>query len=424
MNYFSAKLISMAQIIPLLIAVGCTNANVQTNSGRDAEWKALFNGKNLDGWQVQGGFAKYQVEDGTIVGTTVKGSPNTFLCTKEQYGDFELEFEVNVDPQLNSGVQIRSHIYKKDITTWVERNNKRVERLRKAGVVYGYQVEISNEQGGASGGIWDESRGAIWLYDASKNPAENKAFKDNKWNKYRVVCVGDWVRTWINGVPCADFRDPADQIGLIGLQVHSFGGKTPAQVSWRNIRIKDMGRHVWKPLFDGKSLEGWHTLPGGQWKVSDGIIEGSNASSEKQHGLLVSDKRYGDFTVRLKFKALKGNSGFYFRADKVGSGVGVHGFQAEIDATSDVGGLYDTGGRGWVVKPDSEEIKKWFKPEQWNQMAVSAHGRRIVVHVNNNKSAELSNDEGRLEGHLAFQLHGGQDVHVMFKDIEILLPKK
>jgi hypothetical protein len=108
----------------------------------------------------------------------------------------------------------------------------------------------------------------------------------------------------------------------------------------------------------------------------------------------------------------------------VGGGVGVHGFQAEIDASNDVGGLYETGGRAWVVQPSAEDVATWFKPQEWNEMVVSAHGRRIVVHVNGCKTAELKNDKGRLKGHLALQLHCGQDMHVMFKDIEILSPKK
>jgi len=180
----------------------------------------------------------------------------------------------------------------------------------------------------------------------------------------------------------------------------------------------------WESLFDGKSLDGWHTLPGGKWRVQNGVIVGTSSKAEKRHGLLVSDKRYGDFTARLKFKVAKGNSGFYFRVDKVESNVGVHGFQAEIDMGDEVGGLYETGGRAWVVKPKPEEVKKYFKPQQWNQMTVSAHGRHIVVHVNGHKTAELTNDPGRLQGRLALQLHGGQDMNVMFKDIEILVPKK
>jgi len=414
MNRFTRKLASWVQVVLVFAAFGYLLAEEK------AEWKPLFDGKTLDGWEVKSGFAKYHVEDGTIVGTTVEGSPNTFLCTQKMYGDFELEFEVKVDPTLNSGVQIRSHAYEKDTTIQVSAAGRKKERIHQAGRVYGYQVEISSEKTGASGGIYDEARQGIWLYDVSKDQITSKAFKDNQWNKFRVVCIGDSIKTWVNAVPCADLRDPVDQTGFIGLQVHSFKGKQPAQVRWRNIRIKELGQHVWKPLFDGKSLNGWHIIPGGKWEVRDGVIEGSNVKTDKRHGLLVSDKRYGDFVVRLSFKAVKGNSGLYFRADKVEGSVGVNGFQAEIDEAKDVGGLYETGGRAWVVQPSAEDVAKWFKPQDWNQMAVSAHGRRIVVHVNGQKTAELSNDQGRLEGHLALQLHGGQDVQVMFKDIEIL----
>lgn len=421
MNSFSKRVIVLVIGVLLLAAFSSTSASAEVNGGG---WKSLFDGKTLDGWEVRGGFAKYRAENREIVGTTVEGSPNTFLCTKKQYGDFFLEFEVKCDPRLNSGVQIRSHVYKKDTTLEVWRRGQKRKAVHKAGHVYGYQVEISSERTGSSGGIWDEARKSMWLYNARDDAKASKAFKDNQWNKFRIECKGDSIKTWINGVPCTDLRDPVDQAGFIGLQVHSVRSDEPLEVRWRNIRIKDLGRRVWKPLFDGKTLKGWHALPGGKWEVSDGAIVGTSASSESRHGLLVSDKSFGDFTIRLKFKAIKGNSGFYFRADEVGSGVGVHGFQAEIDASKDVGGLYETGGRAWVVQPSAEDVATWFKPQEWNQMTVSAHGRRVVVHVNGRKTAELKNDKGRLKGHLGLQLHGGQEMHVMFRDIEILLSKK
>jgi hypothetical protein len=181
-----------------------------------------------------------------------------------------------------------------------------------------------------------------------------------------------------------------------------------------------------RPLFDGKSLEGWHTIPGGEWKVEDGVIVGRNKASEPRHGHLVSDEQYGDFTVRLKFKSIRGNSGLYFRIEKVPGDVGVKGFQAEIDPANDIGGLYETHGRAWVVKPTPEEVKKYFKPGDWNEMTVDAQGKNITVTVNGVKTAELKGDPGRTTGYLALQLHGGQDVEVYFKDLEIAgkpLPK-
>lgn len=175
----------------------------------------------------------------------------------------------------------------------------------------------------------------------------------------------------------------------------------------------------WKPLFNGKTLKGWHALPGGQWKVVNGIIVGTSEKSDPNHGLLVSDKIYKDFDLRVKFLVEKGNSGLYFRVKEIGGPYGVEGFQAEIHPSESVGGLYETGGRGWVVEPDSNDVKKWNKPGEWNTMTVSAKGKSVTVHVNGYKTAEIHNDPGRTEGHIALQLHGEQDMLVSFKDVEI-----
>ena len=172
------------------------------------------------------------------------------------------------------------------------------------------------------------------------------------------------------------------------------------------------------PLWDGKTLSGWHIIGKGTWEIAEGAIHATHPKTEKEFGHLVTDKVYKDFTVRLKFKALKGNSGLYFRIEEKGAS-GVSGFQAEIDATKDVGGLYETNGRAWVVKPTPEEVKKWFKPGEWNEMTVSAHGGHIIVTVNGIKTAELTNDPGRTEGRIALQVHANLECDVWFKDIEI-----
>ena len=175
------------------------------------------------------------------------------------------------------------------------------------------------------------------------------------------------------------------------------------------------------PLFDGKTFAGWHKQGGGEWTIDkDGTLVGRHERKEPRHGHLITNKVYKDFTIRFSYRSIKGNSGFYFRVDEVGGNVGVHGFQAEIDPTASPGGLYETGGRGWVAQPSAEFAKKHFKPGQWNEMTVSARGRHIVVHVNGHRSAELKDDPGRLQGHIALQLHGGADVEVHFKDIVIL----
>ena len=218
------------------------------------EWTSLFDGKTLNGWSVHSGFAKYNVEDGAIVGTTVKGSPNTFLCTDREYGDFILEFEVALDPRLNSGVQIRSKIAEEEkVFVFGGREGKPRRRKVPPDRVYGYQVEIATEKRGSSGSIYDEARRAFMLASTTSDPAASKAFKDGQWNKFRIECKGDRIRTWINDVPCVDLRDGMTSRGIIGLQVHGVGKDATAyQVRWRNIRIQAEDQGVEPPVVSGR----------------------------------------------------------------------------------------------------------------------------------------------------------------------------
>ena len=175
-----------------------------------------------------------------------------------------------------------------------------------------------------------------------------------------------------------------------------------------------------KPIFDGKTLKGWTPAPGGKWEVKDGAIVGTSPKSERRHGILLTDKQYSNFVVKAKFRVLSGDSGFYFRAERVKSAVSVHGFQVEVDTSQETGGLYETGGRAWVHRPTAEVIKKRkYKKGEWTDLELSAIGRNIVVKINGVVSTELKNDKGRLKGHIGLQLHGGQVMHVEYKDIVI-----
>ncbi len=177
---------------------------------------------------------------------------------------------------------------------------------------------------------------------------------------------------------------------------------------------------TWKPLFNGVDLTGWHPVPGGKWVAVDGTILGTSPRSEPRHGLLMTDKRYKNFMVRAKFKVEKGDSGFYFRVEKTGTTVSVKGFQAEVDTSPEVGGLYETAIRAWVKRPDPELIKKIVKHGEWTDMLVTAIGDDLTVSLNGVTVTELLGDKKCLkEGHIALQLHGGQDMRVHFKDLAI-----
>ena len=199
-------------------------------------WISLFDGKSIDNWIVKGGTAKYHAENGMIVGTTVEGSKNTFLSTRRDYADFELQLDVLCDKELNSGVQIRSHVYEKATP-----QPSQPKRTREKGEVYGYQCEIATGDKCVCGNFWDEGRWTKWLDDLSKKPGACAAFKDGQWNTYRIVAQGDRIRSWVNGVPCADFRDTMDATGFIGLQVHTIkAGTGPYQVRFKNLNLREL----------------------------------------------------------------------------------------------------------------------------------------------------------------------------------------
>jgi len=171
-------------------------------------------------------------------------------------------------------------------------------------------------------------------------------------------------------------------------------------------------------LFDGKTLSGWEIIPGGEWSVKDGMIYGTQKKSEKRFGMLITKKQYSDFEVSLKYKAMNGNSGFYFRTAKTDQYV--KGLQAEIDSWgNNVGGLYETFGRDWTVVVSPKKVAAFYKKHDWNEMMVRAVGKDVSVYVNGVKTAELENDPSPTEGFFGFDLHGGMDMEVYFKDITI-----
>ena len=228
---------TVRQLILALTTSGLITAG-SAHAAEEAGFTPLFDGKSIDGWVQRGGEAKYRVEDGAVVGTTIPNTPNSFLCTPRDYSDFVLELEFKVDPALNSGVQFRSQFAPEGET--VESAGKKIKG-GKGGRVFGYQAEIDPSPRSYTGGIYDEGRRG-WLQDLKNNEAARKAFKAGEWNTYRIECRGDSLKTFVNGVPAADVTDEVNAKGFIALQVHGIGKrKETLEVRWRNIKIKELG---------------------------------------------------------------------------------------------------------------------------------------------------------------------------------------
>ncbi len=195
---------------------------------KKGELKDLFNGKDLSGFTQRNGTATYKVVDGTILGTTAKGSPNSFLCTDKKYGDFELVFEVKCHNRLNSGVQIRSKT----------KNDDPKERVNGPQV----EIEASGSKGAEAGYIYGEACYGWMTPDKDRKP--HKHFKDGEWNKYRVLAKGARIQVWVNGEQVSDLvHEKAYEShpkGFIGLQVHGVGNNGPFTVAWRNLKIREL----------------------------------------------------------------------------------------------------------------------------------------------------------------------------------------
>lgn len=206
-------------------------AAADPRSRRPGAWTRLLE-LPASAWMVRGGEATLEIDRSDprgpqLVGRTVPRTPNTFFTTVAEHGDFELTWEVKLDPRLNSGVQIRG-----EVLGGVD--------VREAGLA-GPQIEIDPSDRGWSGGIYDE-RGRGWLHPLSDAPAARRAFRPGQWNRFDVVATGPLVRTWINGVPAATLFDAMRLRGHIGFQVHGVGDVAePLEVRFRDVRLRPLG---------------------------------------------------------------------------------------------------------------------------------------------------------------------------------------
>ncbi len=404
----------------------------------DEDWTALFDGKTLDGWTVNGGHAKYAVEGGTIVGTTVDGSPNTFLC-KGDYKDFVLELEAKCDPRLNSGIQVRSHVYQK--------NDPDESNRKRAGVVYGPQCEIARKETGTAGRFYDEGRRGKWLDEIK--PEAKDAFNDDGWNRYRIVVQGDRYRSWVNGIAASDFTDDTDSSGFIGLQVHTIGrGEGPYQVRWRNVRIRELkpGEGVFastppegfKAVFNGRDLTGWEGSPS-YWSVEDGCLTGKADGTLRFNRFLTwRGGTLRNFELRVKVKVSpRGNSGLQYRGTErpdLGESV-VTGYQCDVVANlpDSNGMLYEERGRRILAHTGEKVVidpqgQPWvvgqfplraFRPGEWHDYRVVAEGNHYRHWIDGHPTVDVIDldEKGRkLEGVLAVQVHVGPPMTIQYRD--------
>lgn len=425
-----------------------------------SQWENLVK-KDLSNWTQLNGTAPFVVKKGVITGTTVLDSPNSFLCSKLNYGNFILEYDFMVDTSMNSGVQVRSE--------------SKADYMN--GRVHGYQIEIDPSPRAWTGGIYDEARRG-WLYTLDKNPEGKKAFKNNTWNHVRVEAIGNSLRTWVNSIPCADVIDDMTPSGFIALQVHAIGkeqARVGEKIMWKNIRIisknpekyttpyspvipqisylnnKLTDREVkegWKLLWDGKTLNGWRTArstsaPATGWEIKDGTLSVLDSREQpKRSGDIYTTDKYKNFELIVDFKYVKGaNSGIKYFAGEVQKDGTLSSVGCEYQVLDDLNhpdaklgingnrtlsGLYD------LITPKN---KRDNGIDNWNRATIIVTGNHVEHWLNGFKTVEYErgNDEWRklvqtskfkdikgfgeaAEAYIQLQDHGN---HVSYKNIKI-----
>jgi len=452
----------MKKILALCFVL--TTFLVTLTHAQSSTWTPIFDGKTLTGWHQLGGNARFDVQEGAIVGYTVPNTPNSFLVTDQEYGDFSLIMEVKIeDTTSNSGIQFRSH--------WDRSANG------GKGKVFGYQYELDPSSRRWTGGIYDEGR-RDWLYPLSLNPAAQGQFKLNQYNVIRIECVGDEIRTWINEVPAAYLVDMMDYQGFIALQVHAIQKQEQAgqKIYFRRINVKPISKFTsryargvyvmstvpnflteyethngWKLLFNGENSKGWRgaykdAFPATGWEINDGSLT-VLSSQGKEGGVggdIVTLEQFKAFDLSFEFKLTPGaNSGVkYFvtlKEHNEGSAIGLE-YQVLDDSLHPDAKLGREGDRTMASLYDlikADKTPRFIHPiGQWNTGRIVVFPNNHVVHYLNGIKV-LEYDRGSKafrdlvaeskykiwpnfgeapEGHILLQDHGNE---VSFRSIKL-----
>ena len=171
-------------------------------------------------------------------------------------------------------------------------------------------------------------------------------------------------------------------------------------------------------LFNGEDLGGWTIYGTELWFVEDGDLV-CESGPDKEYGYLGTDKFYKDFELTLEFKQESdGNSGVFIRSTV--DGTKISGWQVEVAPPGlHTGGVYESYGRGWLIKPDPEK-EKYLKEGEWNSMKIRAVGSKLTSWLNGHEMITIDDaDIGAGEGSIVLQIHSGDNLKVRWRKLEV-----
>jgi hypothetical protein len=387
-----------------------------------AGFTPLFNGKNLDGWHgwaihAKGAspadFAKLSLEEKQAKiaewnadakkhwsvenGELVNDGHGAYLATEKEYGDIELLIDYKTVPKADSGIYLRNT---PQVQIW---------DTTKEGGKWDRQADKG------SGGLFNNSKGApgqVPLVHADKPFGE--------WNRFRIIQVGERTTVYLNGKLVVDHarmenywdrKRPLPAKGKILLQTH--GG----EIRWKNLFIREIpseeanailaakGSEGYRPIFDGKSFDGWDG-PIANYEIVDGAIR----CKPGKGGTIFTKETYDDFSVRLEYKLPPGgNNGLAIRYPGQGDGayVGMCEIQILDDNSPKYAKLDPRQYNGSAYGKIAAE-RGYLRPTgEWNFMEVTVQGSKIQVELNGTRI--LDGDLSQVQEFMGNSKHPGKD---------------
>ena len=415
-----------------LVAAACNPANdVRDEAGAvpntltpdeaEAGWELLFDGETTSGWRGYGrenfpdtGWA---VIDGALVVGATATDPDVAvggdIVTTESFADFDLRFEFMLSDVANSGVLYRV-IEKEGAAIW--HNAPEYQVLDDDAYLEMGTMDMNTHLTGDNYDL--HASGPKTLH----GPGE--------WNSGRIRVQGELVEHWLNGEKTVEYElgsseweemvasskfSPYPEYGAagsgpIGLQDHG------RKVWFRSIRIRRLEPVA---LFNGDDLGGWTVHGTELWYVEEGELV-CESGPDAAYGYLATEDTFRDFDLTLDFKQeADGNSGVFFRSSV--EGTVVNGWQAEVAPPGlHTGGIYESYGRGWLVRPEPE-LDRALRMGEWNTMRVRAEGSRVRTWLNGVAMVDFEDDRiGAGDGSIALQIHDGGGIKVRWRDIRVV----
>jgi len=398
----------------LILVLSLSNCNIKDQasvSDPDSTYISIFNGENLDGWQVSPN-AIAKADSGVIHLSNDNSGRHGFLLSEKTYQNFKLKFDFLCPPSNNSGLLLRYNSLDDESDAY-----------------NGYEVNIFNVQDtqNPSGSIMNLSRS---FYPDEFNP--------NTWNHMEITAQGDYISVSINGIKVNEIHDRRSLSGKIGFITNS--GRLRHMAMYRNIELKnlpdteslspqieDLMRTRIKKLpnriFNGTDLRDWEIVGDGIWLVKEGFISGR--TNKDDFSFLKYNKLYKNFYFKLKFNISKEhNSGVFIRQNVDSTNININtGLEVNIYDHNGFSYAWPTGS----IVTKARSFIGLVDYDEWNKMEIFAFEKHICIYVNGIKSTEYyTSDEFNKPGNICLQVgiqlaneqKGSSEVK--FKDLEIV----